>query len=408
MTKNLTISALLTIPTLAGNGRFQLTVGIQLSDGQRFWADCIDASAASRTGETAVFDLSQARSVVQQVVQPLWQGQPAKAFRPLAQLLTGATESFTYQRTHLATPQTAPGGLSRRSLITGFMAEEAQPSEPQQEAVTIERPLHPALQYGLTTALFQAAASINRLTMAELIVAEYGLPKVDTAVPLLIPLNDGSIQTAQPILTSHVAALGYTTSKHNHKATLGANAARLQQHIRQVAAWLPTLNDVFNPVLQLNLNGGFGTLFENNIGKILGALYGLERAAQPYRLQVQNPVWLESRDAQRDYLKQLKNYLALRQMKLQLVADAWVDSVDDVKLLSDPELCHMVHIDLPRLGNLEWGITAVLHALAHKQQVLLSGENAPLTSHIGLATRPTLLSGSPQLHYNTMQQLLPA
>ena len=354
--------------------------------------------------ETAVFDPQQAIDHVQQLVQPLWQDQPVPQFRPLAQLLTTLTELFTYS--HTIQPQPTPSGVSRRSLITGFLAEEEKPPEPQQERVTIERPLHPALQYGLTAALLQAVAAANRLSVAELIAKEYGLPPPDTAVPLQITLNDENIQIAHTILTSHVAALVYTTSKMNDKAALGANGERLQQHIRQVAAWLPELDATFQPCLHLDLRGSFGTLFENNGGKVLGALYGLEQAAKPYVLYVQNPVWLANREAQIEHLEQLKSYLLMRRMKLNLVADVWVDSLADVELFTSPKICHAVHIELPRLGNLDAGITAVLHVLAHNQQIILSGEDHPLTTHIGLATRPTRLSGPPQLHYNTMKQFL--
>lgn len=405
MTDNPIISKLLTVPTLTANGRSQLTIGVQLNDGQRFWADCVDVPAASRLGETAVFDAEQAARHVDNLVQPLWQNQPVEQFRPLAQMITGLTESFSYSHAIPPKPQPATGAVTRRSLITGFLAEEDTP-EPRLENVIIERPLHPALQYGLTAALLQAVAGANRVPVAELVAREYGLALPDTAVPLQIALNDETIQTAQSILTTHVASLGYTTGKNNHKATLGAKGERLQRHVREVAVWLQTLDASFQPALHLDLRDGFGTLFGNDEGKILGALFGLEQAAKPYMLQVQNPVWHNSREAQLNSLTKLQGYLAIRRLKLKLVADAWVDSLDDVTKFADPKVCQMVHIELPRLGNLEAGITAVLYLKSQNLQVILSGENTTLTTQIALATTPSLLSSSPQLHYNEMQKFL--
>jgi methylaspartate ammonia-lyase len=228
----------------------------------------------------------------------------------------------------------------------------------------------------------------------------------DTAVPLQIALDDETIQTARTILTTHVASLGYTTSKNNHKATLGVNGERLQRHVRQVAAWLQTVDASFQPMLQLDLRDGLQELFDNDEGKVLGALVGLEQAAKPYILHIQNPVWQDSCEAQQKSLEKLQNYLAFRRLKLKLVADAWVDSLQDVIRFARPEVCHMVHVELPRLGNLEAGITAVLHLKSQNQSVILSGEDNPLTTHIALATRPTFLSGPPRLHYNEMQQML--
>lgn len=379
---------------------------MQLDDGQQFWADCVVVPAASRLDAAAVFDPIQAANQVHQLVQPLWQNQSAAAFRPLAQQLSGLVESFRYVRPVQPRPHKPLGALSRRSLLSGFFAEEASLPMPKEEMVEIERPLHPALQYGLTAALLQAVASANRLPVAALVAKEFGVAVPETAVPLQIALNDATIQTARSILTSHVASVGYTTSKNNHKETLGAAGERLQQHVRQVAGWLPTVDASFTPTIFLDLQGGFGDLFNNNPGKILGALFGLEQAAKPFCLLVQNPIWLASKAEQLDQLKTLKSYLSIRRMQLKLVADAWVDSLADAELFANADSCHMVHLALPRLGNLDAGITAVLHLLANKHEVLLSGETTPLTTHIALAARPTLLSGPPQLHYNQTQQFL--
>ncbi|MCA9899673.1 MAG: hypothetical protein KC433_15890 [Anaerolineales bacterium] len=405
MSETLLISFVFAVPTLMPNGRFQLTVGLQLSNGQQFWADCVDAPAASRGGETAVFDPSQATETVKTVVRPLWQGQPAAEFRPLAQKLLPLSETFRYTKIIPPKPEPITGAISRRSLITGFLAEE-EVATPKQEQVTVERPLHPALQYGLTAALLPAVAAVNRVTVAALLAREYGLDWGETAVPLQIPLNDENIQAAHSILASQVASLGHTTGNTNLKANLGANGERLQQHVRQIAAWLPSLNPEYAPKLHLDLRGGFGELFEQNSGKILGAIYGLEQAGKPYELRIQNPVWREDAAAQRSQLKELSSFCRARRLKAQLVADAWVDSLAAVQQFADASICQMIHIELPRLGNLEVGITAVQYAHTQNHPVILSGSDTSLTTHIALATRPGLLHGSPLTHYNEMQKFL--
>ncbi len=403
--KSPAISELLTAPTLAENGRSQLTIGIELSDGRRFWADCVAVPAASRMGVAAVFDPIQAANQIQQVVAPLWQGQPATEFRPLAQKLLPLTESFTYTKV-TPPPELATRAVSRRSLITGFLAEEPTPVATEEE-VTVERPLHPAVQYGLTAALLPAVAAANRVSVAKLVAREYGLDLMETAVPLQIPLNDQTIQAAHTILTTHVASVGYTTGNQNHKATLGKNAERLQQHVRQIAAWLPSLNLDFQPTIHLDLQGGFGNLFDNKSGKVLGAMYGLERAAKPYDLLMQNPVWREDLPTQLAQYKELTSFCRIRRLKTMLVADVWVDSFEAVQQFADASVCQMLHVVLPRLGNLEVGITTVLHANSQNHPVILSGTPTPLTTQLALALQPDQLQGDPLIHYNEMQKSLP-
>ena len=132
MAKSPTISSLLTEPTLTSDGRSQLSVGVQLSDGRQFWADCVDVPAASRMDNAAVFDPKQAVTHVQQLVQPLWLDQPVTHFRPLAQRLTTVTESFTYHHTAQPKAQSTPGTVSRRSLITGFLADDEHAAQRSQ------------------------------------------------------------------------------------------------------------------------------------------------------------------------------------------------------------------------------------------------------------------------------------
>ncbi|GJM41848.1 MAG: hypothetical protein DHS20C20_21300 [Ardenticatenaceae bacterium] len=405
MTDFPTITSLPFVFTLDKNGRSQLTVGVALSDGQRFWADCVDVPAASRMDETAVFDPIQAANHIQHLIEPVWLGQTVAEFRPLAQKLLPLTETFTYTKVPPPHPEPATGAVSRRQLISGFLADDA-PTLLQKESVKVKRPLHPAMQYGLTAALLPAVAAANRVSVTKLVAQEYGVELEETAVPLQMPLNDQNVQAAQTILTAHVASVGYTTGKENHKAILGENGERLQQHVRQIAAWLPSLDPSFQPTIHLDLRGGLGELFENNGGKVLGAIYGLEQATKPYTLLIQNPIWHHDLVAQIIYSKDLTSYLRIRRMNTKLVADAWVDSLETAEQFSDPKICHMIHLELPRLGNLDVGITAVLHAHTQNHPVILSGTPTPLTTQIAIAIRPTQLQGNPLVHFNEMQKTL--
>ena len=84
----------------------------------------------------------------------------------------------------LAAPPPEPR-LSRRDLLLGparlwqsLGSEDKSPATSEStETVTVERPLHRAIRYGVSQALLQAAAWARGVTMAEVLAEEWGLPR---------------------------------------------------------------------------------------------------------------------------------------------------------------------------------------------------------------------------------------
>jgi methylaspartate ammonia-lyase len=94
-------------------------------------------------------------------------------------------------------------------------------------------------------------------------------------------------------------------------------------------------------------------------------------------------------------MRQLKEYVSLRRMKLQLVAT--VHSPADARAMIESDAAHMIHLNVPRLGSLHQAIEAVLAGRQKGVGVLLgnipvnSGDSARFAAHLALATQPDLL-----------------
>jgi methylaspartate ammonia-lyase len=262
--------------------------------------------------------------------------------------------------------------------------------------------------------------------MLEVISQEYGLPLPATAVPLHAEM--GQPHAAEPLIISHrIASLGYTILSQDPETQLGHNSELLQRYVRHLRDQIVILapDDVagrshhpslvtghwslitglasdltgtpYHPVIHLDVRGALGRLYDDNPGKILGALYGLEQTAAPYQVRLANPVLNEGEPPQTNIglMRQLKEYVSLRRMKLQLVAT--VHSPADARAVIESGAAHMIQLNVPRLGSLSQAIEIVLAGRQKGMGVLLgnmpvnSGDSARFAAHLALATQPELL-----------------
>jgi methylaspartate ammonia-lyase len=169
----------------------------------------------------------------------------------------------------------------------------------------------------------------------------------------------------------------------------------LKKRIRQLGA------KGYQPAIHLDLHGGLGAIYQNNLGKILGTISALEKAAQPYPLRIESPLVLDSREEQIQYLKTLREYLRFRKMNTQLVADEWADTLDDIKAHLDQNAVDMIHIKMPDLGGIQNAIEAVLVCKENGVGTLLGGScaetdlSARMSAQVALAVQPDLILAKP-------------
>jgi methylaspartate ammonia-lyase len=100
-------------------------------------------------------------------------------------------------------------------------------------------------------------------------------------------------------------------------------------------------------------------------------------------------------------MQTLCKYVKFRKLGVQLVVDAWADTLEDVQAFLDAEAAHMIHIKMPELGSLHNSVQAVLACRAAGVGALLGGScgetdlAARVAAHVALATRPDLILAKP-------------
>jgi methylaspartate ammonia-lyase len=157
------------------------------------------------------------------------------------------------------------------------------------------------------------------------------------------------------------------------------------------------------------VHGALGQISENDLGRVLGHLYSLRTAAGPYPLRVESPVIMESREAQIEALKTLCEYVRLRKMDVQIVADEWANTLDDIRAFVEAQAADVIQIKMPDLGSVHNSVEAVLACKAGGPSTTLrtgvgaflggscaeTDLSAKVAVHVALATRPDMIMAKP-------------
>ena len=381
-----------------------VSVGLVLEGcpGGVVWGDCVAVAYSGKAGRDPVFRAAQGLATIQHTVAPALQGWEITTFRELAAEVDDLLESVQVLR-----PLSRPRPVTRRDLLMAPVRalrtarEEGEHTDPNVERVTIQRPLHTAIRYGVSQALLKAVALARGVTMAQVIAAEWGLPLPDAPVPMHAQCGADRYAGADKMIARRVASLPHALVD-NIPEQLGADGAELTRYARWLSERIRQLGgDDYRPAIHLDVHGALGQILDDNLGRILGQLYGLEVAAQPYPLRVESPVIMDSREAQIEALQTLYEYVRSRGMGVQIVADEWANTLEDIRAFVDAGAAHMIQVKMPDLGSVHNSVEAVLACRAGGVGAFLGGScaetdlSARVAVHVALATRPDLIMARP-------------
>ena len=182
------------------------------------------------------------------------------------------------------------------------------------------------------------------------------------------------------------------------------------------------LDPHYTPVLHIDVYGTIGALFGNhNYSAMADYLARLEELAKPLHLRIEGPMDCDcDRQSQLEALAGLTAELDRRGIQVELVADEWCNTLEDIKLFADHKAGHMVQIKTPDLGSIHNTIEAVLYCKAKGIGAYQGGtcnetdRSAQVCVHCAMATQPEQILAKPgmgvdegyMIVYNEMQRIL--
>jgi len=259
---------------------------------------------------------------------------------------------------------------------------------------------HAGIEYGVSQALLDAAAQARGLSMAEVLCEEYGLELVPRRVPIYTQSGDNRRDSVDKMILKRADVLPHALI--NAPAKFGDDGGVLLGYV----AWvrdriLGNGADGYRPALHLDLYGIPGRVLGTDPATLASYLGRLGAAARPFALRVESPVDYGSRDAQLAGLAALRAALDEGGSGVEVVADEWCDTLDDVRDFAREGAGHMLQIKVPDLGSLDNTMQALRACREHGTPGFLGGSctetdvSARVCVHVAVATQPPFQLAKP-------------
>ena len=355
-----------------------ISVLLVLEDGQIAHGDCAAVQYSGAGGRDPLFLANDFIPIIEKHVKPMLVGREADSFRKLA----GEAESI---------------------LVDG-------------------KRLHTAIRYGVSQAILDAVAKANHKMMCEVVADEYGLTVSETPIPVFTQSGDQRYDNADKMIMKGASVLPHALI-NNVQTKLGENGEKLLAYVewlRDRILQLRTSED-YLPVLHIDVYGTIGAWLGNdNYEAMADYIEKLGQAAKPFHLRIEGPMDSEEHEKQITDLSNLTKLIDERNIDVELVADEWCNTLEDVIEFTDRHAGHMAQIKTPDLGGIQNTIEAVLYCKAHGMGAYQGGtcnetdRSAQVCVHAAMATQPVQILAKPgmgvdegfMIVYNEMQRIL--
>ena len=337
-----------------------ISVMLILEDGQMAYGDCAAVQYSGAGGRDPLFLAEDFIPVIEQYIKPQLVGKEANDFRGLCAMM---------------------------------------------EAIQVEgKRLHTAIRYGVSQAILDAVAKATGRMMCEVVADEYGCAVSETPIPIFTQSGDDRYDNADKMIIKGAQVLPHALINHID-TKLGRKGEKLAEYI----AWLRDrilsnrTDPNYMPVMHMDVYGTIGAAFGNeNYKAMADYIEELGRIAKPFKLRIEGPM-----DCDVDVPTQMKALAGLtaeldaRGCDVELVADEWCNTLEDIKLFADNKAGHMVQIKTPDLGGINNTIEAVLYCKEKGIGAYQGGtcnetdRSAQVCVHCAMATQPVQILAKP-------------
>lgn len=292
------------------------------------------------------------------------------------------------------------------------------------ETITIDgKRLHTAIRYGVSQALLDAVAKATKRLMCEVVADEYGCTVSDSPIPIFTQSGDDRYLNADKMIIKGAPVLPHALINNVHDK-LGEHGEKLLEYVK----WLrdrilsKRTDESYNPVFHLDLYGTIGAAFGDfNFSAMADYIAKVEQAAKPFHVRIEGPMDCDSdRETQIKALSGLTAELDRRGIDVELVADEWCNTLEDIKLFADNRAGHMIQIKTPDLGGINNTIEAVLYCKEKGVGAYQGGtcnetdRSAQVCVHCAMATQPVQILAKPgmgvdegfMIAYNEMSRII--
>lgn len=356
-----------------------ISVMIILEDGQIAYGDCAAVQYSGAGGRDPLFLAKDFIPLIDEHIKPRLVGKEADSFRSLCAMM---------------------------------------------ESITVDgKRLHTAIRYGVSQAILDAVAKATKRLMCEVVADEYGCAVSEKPIPIFTQSGDDRYLNADKMIIKGAPVLPHALINNVHDK-LGDHGEKLLEYVEWLRDRILTkrVDKSYNPVFHLDLYGTIGTAFGDfNFPEMADYIAKVEEAAKPFHVRIEGPMDCDSdRETQIKALAGLTAELDRRGIDVELVADEWCNTLEDIKLFADNKAGHMIQIKTPDLGGINNTIEAVLYCKEKGVGAYQGGtcnetdRSAQVCVHCAMATQPAQILAKPgmgvdegfMIAYNEMNRII--
>lgn len=250
-----------------------------------------------------------------------------------------------------------------------------------------------AAAYGLSQALLDAASHARgHHLMARVIQDEWAIEAPLAAVPIYGQTGEDRYSNVDKMIMKQVPIIPHGLI--NTPALVGENGSALIQYVRWIRERIQTLRPTPNyvPVIHLDVYSLIGHVTGRSVEAMVSVLKSLEQAASPHCLQIEHPLDGGSLENQIFEMRNLRAALRMTGSHVRLVADEWVNTLEDIEKFATAQAADLIQIKTPDLGSLHNTVDAILTCQRNGTGAVLGGSCAETDNsaracvHIGIAT----------------------
>lgn len=262
--------------------------------------------------------------------------------------------------------------------------------------------LHTAIRYGITQAILDAVSKAKHLTMAEVIRDEYNTGIDIKRVPIFTQSGDDRYDNADKMIIKGADVMPHALINNVHDK-LGDHGEKLLAYVKWLSDRVIKLrtNENYNPIFHIDVYGTIGVAFNYDTKAMADYIATLEEAAKPFHLRIEGPMDVEDRQKQMEALRDLRAELDGRGINVELVADEWCNTYEDVVFFADNKAGHMLQIKTPDLGGVNNIADAILYCNKKGIGAYCGGtcnetnRSAEVTTNIGMGCGATQVLAKP-------------
>lgn len=330
-----------------------ISVMFVLENGAIAHGDCAAVQYSGAGGRDPLFLAEDFIPVIQKHIAPLYEGREITSFRELAKIVDSGIN-----------PDTG-------------------------------RVFHTAIRYGVTQACLDAVAKSQSKIMAQVIAQEYGTEISNSIIPIFTQSGDDRYTNADKMIMKGADVLPHALFNHV-EGKVGLKGEKIEAYVEWLRDRITSLKpyESYKPTIHIDVYGTLGLVFDNDMEKIATYIANLGTIAAPFKLRVEGPVDMGEKYAQIEALKTIRELLESKNSNVEIVADEWCNTLEDIKEFTINKAGHMAQIKTPDLGGINNSIEAVIYCKENNMGAYLGGtcnesnRSAEVCAHIAMATSP--------------------